>query len=51
MGSGSTLVAAAGLGRRYVGYDLDATYVEIARRRVAAALEPDRSRSASTTTG
>jgi site-specific DNA-methyltransferase (adenine-specific) len=36
MGSGSALVAAASLGRRYVGYDLDATYVEIARRRVAA---------------
>ncbi|HWL43071.1 MAG TPA: site-specific DNA-methyltransferase [Ilumatobacter sp.] len=38
MGSGSTLVAAAGLGRRYVGYDLDPDYVEIARRRVAEAL-------------
>ncbi len=35
MGSGSTLVAAAGLGRRYVGYDLDPEYVAIARRRVA----------------
>ena len=35
MGSGSTLVAAAQLGRRYVGYDLDPEYVEIARRRVA----------------
>ncbi|HYN32294.1 MAG TPA: site-specific DNA-methyltransferase, partial [Ilumatobacteraceae bacterium] len=34
MGSGSALVAAARLGRRYVGYDLDAGYVEIARRRV-----------------
>jgi DNA modification methylase len=40
MGSGSTLVAAAGLGRRYVGYDLDADYVAIARRRVAE-LRPD----------
>jgi DNA modification methylase len=39
MGSGSTLVAAASLGRRYVGYDLDATYVEIARRRVAAVFD------------
>ena len=37
MGSGSALVAAARLGRRYVGYDLDARYVEIARRRVAEA--------------
>jgi site-specific DNA-methyltransferase (adenine-specific) len=35
MGSGSTLVAAAQLGRRYIGYDLDPTYVEIARARVA----------------
>jgi DNA modification methylase len=38
MGSGSSLVAAARLGRRYVGYDLDDSYVEIARRRVEAAL-------------
>ncbi len=35
MGSGSALVAAARLGRRYIGYDLDPAYVEIARRRVA----------------
>jgi len=35
MGSGSALVAASRLGRRYVGYDLDPTYVDIARRRVA----------------
>ncbi len=35
MGSGSALVAAARLGRRYVGYDLDPSYVDIARRRVA----------------
>ncbi len=34
MGSGSTLVAAARLDRRYVGYDLDPTYVDIARLRV-----------------
>jgi DNA modification methylase len=39
MGSGSSLVAAAGLGRRYVGYDLDPEYVAIARGRVAEALE------------
>ena len=38
MGAGSTLVAAAGLGRRYVGYDLDESYVRLARDRVAAAL-------------
>ncbi|MCU1488663.1 MAG: modification methylase [Acidimicrobiaceae bacterium] len=38
MGSGSALVAAAVLGRRYMGYDLDADYVEIAERRVAEAL-------------
>lgn len=37
MGSGSSLVAAARLGRRFVGYDLDASYVEIARCRVAEA--------------
>ncbi len=40
MGSGSALVAAARLGRRFVGYDLDDSYVEIARRRVQEALEP-----------
>jgi DNA modification methylase len=40
MGSGSALVAAALLGRRYVGYDLDESYVEIARRRVHEALQP-----------
>jgi site-specific DNA-methyltransferase (adenine-specific) len=39
MGSGSTLVAAARLGRRYVGYDLDAQYIDIARQRVAAAVD------------
>ena len=36
MGSGSTLVAAARSGRRFVGFDLDPAYVEIARRRVAS---------------
>jgi DNA modification methylase len=36
MGSGSTLVAAARTGRRYVGYDLDPAYVALARDRVAA---------------
>ncbi len=34
MGSGSTLVAASRTGRRYVGYDLDAGYVDLARTRV-----------------
>lgn len=41
MGSGSALVAAARLGRRYVGYDLDPAYVEIARGRVAAVAAPE----------
>src|SRR4051812_39493559 len=34
MGSGSALVAAARLGRRYVGYDLDPNYTRIAEDRV-----------------
>ena len=41
MGSGSALVAAARLGRRFAGYDLDPEYVEIARRRVKEELELD----------
>ncbi len=39
MGSGAALVAAARLGRRYVGYDLDPAYVELARARVGAAVD------------
>jgi DNA modification methylase len=39
MGSGSALVAAARLGRRYVGYDLDPGYVALSRERVAAVSE------------
>ena len=35
LGSGSTLVAAARLGRRGVGYDVDGDYVALARRRLA----------------
>ena len=38
VGSGSALVAAALLDRRYVGYDLDPNYIEISRKRVAEAL-------------
>ena len=41
MGSGSALLAAARLGRRYVGYDLDPAYVEIARRRIDEAMSPN----------
>ncbi len=40
MGSGSALVAAAQLGRRYAGYDLDPAYVDIARTRVADEARP-----------
>lgn len=40
MGSGSTLVAASRLGRRYVGYDLDPAYVDLARTRVAEEGDP-----------
>lgn len=36
LGSGSTAVAAVRTGRRYVGYDVDPAYVELAERRVAA---------------
>jgi DNA modification methylase len=34
VGAGSTAFAAAGLGRRFVGCDIDADLVEQARRRV-----------------
>jgi DNA modification methylase len=39
LGSGSTVVAAARTGRRGAGYDMDPTYVEIARERVRAELD------------
>jgi site-specific DNA-methyltransferase (adenine-specific) len=39
MGSGTTLVAAAKLGRRFLGFDLDPAYVEIARQRVSDELQ------------
>ena len=42
MGSGSTLVAAARLDRRFVGYDLDPSYVDIARARVAGEADAER---------
>jgi modification methylase len=40
LGSGSTAVAAACTGRRYVGYDTDPEYVAIAEARIAEAREP-----------
>ncbi|MGQ9584858.1 MAG: DNA-methyltransferase [Anaerolineae bacterium] len=36
LGSGTTAVAAARLGRRYVGYDVSPEYCELARRRLGA---------------
>jgi DNA modification methylase len=54
MGSGSALVAAARKDRRYVGYDLDPAYVEVARRRVAeegAAMEESEMRARTTRLG
>lgn len=47
MGSGSTLVAASKVGRRYAGYDLDPEYVEISRNRVRAT-ETRKNRSVAT---
>ena len=37
MGSGQTALAALKAGRRYVGYELDAEYVALAKKRIAAA--------------
>ena len=44
MGSGTTMVAAARTGRRYVGYDLDPSYVDIARERIRTEIAPDQDR-------
>ena len=35
LGSGTTAVAAASTGRRYVGFDVEADYLELARERLA----------------
>lgn len=40
MGSGSTAVAAVATGRRFVGYDVDPAYCELALTRAAAARRP-----------
>jgi DNA modification methylase len=40
MGSGSTAVAAVEAGRRFVGYELDASYAGLARERVRLAVGP-----------
>lgn len=36
MGSGSTALAALKTHRRYVGYDIDSTYIELAEKRIAS---------------
>jgi site-specific DNA-methyltransferase (adenine-specific) len=37
MGAGSTAVAAVETDRRYIGFDTDATYIDLAERRISAA--------------
>jgi DNA modification methylase len=37
MGAGSTAVAAVETGRRYIGFDTDATYIDLAERRISQA--------------
>ena len=41
MGSGQTAIAAMRAGRRYVGYDIDPGYVELARCRIAEYIAPE----------
>ena len=43
IGAGSTAVAAVESGRHYVGYDIEESYLEIARQRIAAASPAGRS--------
>jgi DNA modification methylase len=45
MGSGSTALAAIRLGRRYVGYDTDAEYVSLSKRRVDELSQVNNSRA------
>jgi site-specific DNA-methyltransferase (adenine-specific) len=35
MGSGQTAIAARKCGRHYVGYEIDASYVELANQRIS----------------
>ena len=42
MGSGSTALAAVKAGRRFVGYELDASYCALAEGRIQAALDAKR---------
>ncbi len=41
MGSGTTAVAALNAGRQYVGYEIDARYVELAKQRISSEVKPD----------
>ena len=51
-GAGTTCLAAAQLGRTYLGYDISPAYVELAKQRLAEASKPEKSRKrAKRTTG
>ena len=39
MGSGTTCIAALNLGRKFIGYELDEKYFDIAQKRITAAVE------------